>query len=243
MGMRGPRQSVDPGTLYGFADQYYRDFRRLGEGAYCWKTDIRQYRRLIEEDEKQYKKIIDKPEEAKLSDEQEAQLREHVEEEIRAGRLKESEKEVRLAHSKDAVLQASREWNLVQAMNEARIQLRIPGEPDVLKGLLQARTVTRVREICKDAPNWPISTGSELPQCLSQHAAEFVAAKKDRRFPCSGRPSSQLKRLWFLSRALAGAVFGIKTRTAINLVGSKRPEEIFKEARAGKSARKKRRLR
>src|SRR5713226_7987796 len=84
---------------------------------------------------------------------------------------------------------------------------------------------------------WPIAAGSVLPAYLAQHAAEFIAAKSDARFPRSDRPSTKLKQLWFLSRALAGAVFGVRTRTAINLVGAKNPERIFREARAGKGER------
>jgi hypothetical protein len=91
-----------------------------------------------------------------------------------------------------------------------------------------------------DLPAWPISMGSVLPMYLTKHAVEFIAAKKDRRFPRSGRPSSRLKQLWFLSRALAGAIFGMKTRTAINIVGSKRPEQVFEESRAAKPLRRKR---
>ena len=87
-------------------------------------------------------------------------------------------------------------------------------------------------------PNWPIAAGSVLPMYLSQHAAEFIAAKHDKRFPLSDRPTSQLKQLWFLSRALAAALYGVKLRTAINLVGSKRPEEVFEESRAAKPLRK-----
>lgn len=78
---------------------------------------------------------------------------------------------------------------------------------------------------------------------MSQFAEEFVEAKRDPRYPRSNRPSNQLKQLWFLSRALAGAVYGVKTRTAINLVGSMRPERVFHESRDGKPARKRGRQR
>ena len=63
------------------------------------------------------------------------------------------------------------------------------------------------------ASKWPISVTSPLPMYLSQYADEFIAAKKDPRFPRSGRPTSQLKQFWFLSRVLAGALYGIKPRT------------------------------
>ena len=124
------------------------------------------------------------------------------------------------------------------AIEESRKELRIPGEPDVVNKLLTAKTPDAIRKICEDAPNWPISSLGVLPYHLARHAEEFIIAKNDRRFPCSRRPSSQLKQFWFLSRALAGAVFGVKTRTAINLVGSKRPEQSFEESRAAKPTRK-----
>jgi hypothetical protein len=229
MGRRGPRP-LDPGTLYAFAHQLYWDFRRLAEGTYRWRFD-----------EKEYKRILDESENIQLSDEQKSSVKQCVEEEIQAGRLKETEKEERLRNLEEDLLGATQEWRRVHAGREARKQLRVPGEPDALKSLLLATNAQQVRRISEDARNWPLSLGSVLPNYLSQHASAFVAARKDRRFPRSGRPSSQLKQLWFLSRALAGAIFEVKTRTAINLVGSKRPEQIFEESRAGKSVRRKRR--
>jgi hypothetical protein len=121
--------------------------------------------------------------------------------------------------------------------------LRVPGDPEIIDSLLAAKTPDQIREICKDAattqrmpgldkevrvPNWPISAISILPETLSQYAAEFIAAKNDPRFPTSSRPTNRLKQLWFLSRALAGAMQGISTRTAINLIGSRQPDEMLK---------------
>jgi hypothetical protein len=229
MGTRGPRP-LDPGTLYAFAHQLYWDFRRLAEGSHRWRFDENEYKRLLNESGG-----------IQLSEEQRASVAQCVAEEILAGRLKETEKEERIRALEQSTLEMTHEWRHVQAAREARKQLRIPGEPDVLELLLRAEDAEQVRKICEDAPNWPISSGSVLPTYLSQHASAFVAATKDSRFPRSGRPTSQLKQLWFLSRALAGAVFEVKTRTAINLVGSNRPEQIFEGSRAGKPARKKRR--
>src|SRR5205823_14793652 len=88
---------------------------------------------------------------------------------------------------------------------------------------------------------WPIAVGSTFPGYLSQHAEQYVAALRDARFPrcdVSSRPSTRLKQFWFLSRALAGALFEVRTRTAINLVGSLRPEQIFRQSREAKPSRK-----
>jgi len=84
---------------------------------------------------------------------------------------------------------------------------------------------------------WPIDPSSMLPTYLSKHATTFVASKNDKRYPHSDRPSSRAKQLWFVSRSLAGAVYGVSIRTAINLVGSKRPDEMFEESRSGKPPR------
>jgi len=179
-----------------------------------------------------------------------------VESEVRAGRLRAIDSAARLREAEQSQLAVEREFSLMEASRMATKQLKIPGEPDVLGALLRARTPRQVRKICRDAYvsveshdakgniksremlNWPISLGSVLPMYLSQHAAQFIAAKQDPRFPRSDRSTSQYKQLWFLSRALAGAVFGVQTRTAVNLVGSKRPEQVFEESRASKPLRK-----
>lgn len=230
MGTRGPKQSVDPGTLYSIAHQLYWDFRRLDDGGYRWRID--------EEEEKQ---LIAELENIQLSDEQKLSLQRNAAEEIRAGRLKGEEKEDWLRQAEEGQLSATREWLRQQAAEKATKKLKIPGQPDLIDALLQEEDPTNIRRFCENSPNTPILSGSVLPYYLSGHAQEFIAARKDRRFPQSARPSNRLKQLWFLSRALAGAIFGIKTRTAINLVGSKRPEETFEASRAAKSARTKRR--
>jgi hypothetical protein len=143
---------------------------------------------------------------------------------------------------------------------EAMRSIRVPGEPDIIDSFLRATTPKEITTICEDAfsirrvkiglglekevpiPNWPISAGSILPSSLSEFAAEFIAAKNDLRFPSSSRPTSRAKQLWFLSRALAGAVQGISTRTAINLIGSRRPDQMVdysKGKRRKKNTRRK----
>ena len=244
----GRPKRVTPQNLYAFAHQFYSDLRRLAEGSYRWRFNQEKYKRLLTEIER-----------TQLSDEKESSVKHHVEKEIRADRLKEEEKQSRLRDEEDGLLRATHEWQRIEAADEASELVKIPGEPDVLRALLRARTPKQVRWICKDAfvtrevevePGrtesilvlyWPLSGGSVLPSRLSRHAEEFIAALRDRRFPRSDRPSNQLKQLWFLARALAGAIFGITARTAINLVGSRRPEQTFEESRAGKPVRRKRR--
>ena len=119
--------------------------------------------------------------------------------------------------------------------------------PEEIRALCQDAFMTRIitvgsetREV-EEYPAWPIAVGSVVPGYLSKYAEEFVAAKRDPRFPrcdVSRRPTNLCKQLWFLARALAGAVLGIKTRTAINLVGSTRPEGIFDYSRQAKPKRK-----
>jgi hypothetical protein len=132
----------------------------------------------------------------------------------------------------------------------------VPGEPAIIDKLLRAKSPDRVRRLCADAflpdqvetnehfgaltyprPAWPISGESKLPKYLSEYAERFIEARTDPRFPKSGRPSSRLKQLWFLSRALSGAVHGMATRTAINQIGSVRPDEPRKLSKTTKRTR------
>ena len=246
----GRPKLADPGTLYVFAHQFYWDFRRLLEGTYRRKLDQEMYERLALEAE---------AEDFQLSDEQRKSARDGAEEELKAGRIEAAQKDARIREIESNLASATRELARGEAAKRATKLLKIPGEPDTVKALLQAKSAGRVRRICADAvvirtievapghtrqveiPNWPIAQGSYLPKYLSEHATQFIAAKNDARFPKSGRPTSQLKQLWFLSRALAGALHDIEVRTAINLVGSTRPEQSFKQSRAAKGVRRKRR--
>jgi hypothetical protein len=242
----GRPRIVDPQELYFFAQEYYWDFRGLAEGRFRLGFDKQKFDKAIADSEK-----------VTLSDEDRARLKDLAQKEVREGRLEEVQKQQWLQNLEEDHLWMERENRRNVASEEARKRRRVPGEPDVLNALLRAQTPEQVREICKDAfvpvtveirpgtykevelANWPIPSGngSMFPRYLSQYAEQFVAAKNDPRFPDSGRPTSLRKQLWFLARALAGAVMGIQTRTAINLVGSKRPEQVFEESRAAKPER------
>lgn len=248
MSAAGRPREADPGTLYSFAHLFYWDFRRIVEGFTRQRFDRNKHENLLRDIEKI---------ELQLTSEQLAEIEAKADEAIRNGRLKESERLDWIGDREDSLLLAIRQDFLQWAGEEATRQLKVPGEPEVITQLLEAETPDQVREICKDAftqvncqiapgvfkeltlPNWPISVGSVLPSYLSQYASEFIAARKDPRFPrATDRPTSRLKQLWFLSRALAGALYGVKTRTAINLVGSKRPEETFQETHAARPIRR-----
>jgi hypothetical protein len=246
----GRPQKANAGTLYSFAHTFYWDFRRIAEGRTRFRFDRERFTQLEAG-------IIrfNFP----ITDEQKQHIASVVDREIRDGRLSATERANWIRNAEESQIVVDREWMLGRAADHCRIEVRVPGEPDVITDLLAAKTVEQVREICADAfatgerqfepgitrvvrlPNWPIPVGSVLPSNISQYASEFLAAKKDPRFPKSNtRPSTRLKQLWFISRALAGALFGVRTRTAINLVGSKRPDTIFEESRSGKSRRIKR---
>jgi len=249
----GRPKEADPGTLYSFAHLFYWDFRRIAEGFTRQRLDRKKYEDLSKE--------IDQME-LRLTPEQWAQIEAKADEEVRSGRMKESERDKWIRDREDSWLLAIREDLRQRAGDEATRQLKVPGEPEIIAQLLEAETPDQVHEICKDAlaqvnckiapgvfreltlPNWPIPVGSPFPSYLSQYASEFIAARKHSRFPRStDRPTTRLKQLWFLSRALAGALYGVRTRTALNLVGSRRPEQIFEESRDGKPARKRIRAR
>jgi hypothetical protein len=249
----GRPTEADPGALYAFAHQFYWDFRGIAEGSIRRRLDKPLYERLVEGINKR---------ELRLTPEEKARHEALCKEEIRGGRLKESEADGWLRSAEDSQLLVNRDFFRERAAQEATKELKVLGEPDVISDLLAAETPEKIKRICEDAfitrnvlvqpnvfrelrvSNWPISVGSMLPSYLSQFASEFIAARQDARFPKSNsRPSSRLKQLWFLSRALAGALYGVSTRTAINLVGSIRPEQMFKESRDGKPARKRMRAR
>jgi len=242
----GRPRKVDPGALYVFAHEFYWDLRRVLDGHPRWKFDEGEYKATVREIDSQ---------EIHLTDDQNRAIARVATKEEQYSRMTGDEKKARLRDLTVSNLEVTRDFLRMEAADRARKQVWVPGKPGVIKKLLHARTPEQIRTVCKDAlvlttiqiepgvtkqlmmPNWPIPVGSVLPRYLSEHASEFIAAKNDKRFPVSGRPTSQLKQLWFLSRALAGALFGVRVRTAINLVGSKRPEQMFEEARAGKPRR------
>jgi hypothetical protein len=239
MGKRGPKPVVSRQELYFFAKEFYRDFQRLGRGYSHFRFDKKLYERLKQQ---LYKN-------RQFMDKDTSMLQRQVEQ-IRAARLGVAEKEKRIRSLQERRFWEMSEGGLINALEASEKKIRVGGKPEILESLLCATSPEEIRQICRDAwvlesiavvdpatrrtisyirsrvSSWPVSSGSTLPMYLSEHAEHFIAAKKNKRYPISNRPSSHLKRLWFLSRSLAGAVCQIRTRTAINLVTSKRPSRI-----------------
>jgi hypothetical protein len=194
----------------------------------------------------------------RISERQLAAIHDGVDDAIRRSDLEPKHREERVRELLDVQQRVNRDWLLQLAADEATTIEKIPGKPAVIDALLRAGTPEQVRDICADAfvtemrevapgitreiqvPNWPIVYGSMLPAYLIEHAPAIIAAKKDPRFPDSERPSSRRRQLWFLSRALAGALFGVAPRTAINLVKSTRPDEQFEGSREARPTPEKR---
>jgi hypothetical protein len=244
----GRRRRVDPVELHRYAQTLYWDFRQLIEGENRLVYDKQRHQELRAEGET-LARII-RPEDKSRHES-------IVEKEIRTGCIGLAQRSSRLQQLEAEEIDRQRRFYEWAARDEADKEVKVKGDPDVLEDLLNAKTAERVRKICRDAYatrkehetgskrivlNWSLPVGSSLPWYLSRYAEQFVAAKRDPRFPGSRRPTTPLKQLWFLSRALAGAHFGEKPRTAINLVGSMRPEELFEESGAAKPRRNRKKV-
>jgi hypothetical protein len=213
-----------------FAHLYYRDLTALAEGrpesSWDWDCFSRETRELSK---------------AKLTYGERVKIQEQVEREIRAQLLKEDARENTLHDLQTIGLVEKQERRREAAATKAASTKLQRGRPKTVQALLEATSVEQVRQICRSAfkivcaeigvgsctrvrvENWPIDSGSMFPECLAQHAEQFIHAKNEPRFPRSERASSKKKKLWFYACSLAAAVLGIKTRTAINLLGSKVP--------------------
>jgi hypothetical protein len=247
MGARGPKPASAEG-IFQLATCLYWDLRGLAEGT------TREWfnRKAFDEGIKKVPRRLDDTDRAYIAN--------ALDREIRTDMLTKGQRQER-ARAMEADLRVVMNLDHRQTAAEQALQQKwVPGEPDVLRALLRTKDANQIRRICKDAhtlrrlevrgghyeevrvDNWPIQSGSLFPEYLTKHAAQFIEARKDPRFPRSDRPSNQRKQLWFLARALAGAVYGVSTRTAMNLVGSMRPEQLFEQSRAGKPARRRREM-
>jgi hypothetical protein len=247
----GRPAKADPGVLYTFAHQFYWDFVRIDEGIErprFQRAAFAAFEKTLDERLRHSR--------LRVFDDQLAAIHRAVDDEIRSGGLKAILREERVRELLDLQQRVNREWLLQEKAQEAITVEKVPGKPEVIDALLRAKTARDVRDICADAivietrevapglmrdiqlPKWPIAYGSMLPVYMAEHALSIIAARHDPRFPNSERPSSRRRQLWFLSRALAGALFGVEPRTAINLVNSRRPEEQFESSGGAKRPRR-----
>lgn len=230
MGKRGPKPTLS-NELNLLARLYYVDLHGLAYGRFLRRID----RHHVEQ-------RVRAANVTKLNFGVRAKIEEEVDQSIADGIVAESDRERIIEdHKYIALFHKEREISET-AGEEAEIWIKEPGRPEVLRALLNASTVAEIRKLCEGAYKmtrgevragvykdlkveaWPIEFGSVFPEYLSKYAEQFIAARHEPRFPRSDRPSSGKKRLWFLACALAGAVLGIETRTAVNLlVGVKRP--------------------
>src|SRR5437763_1565126 len=108
----GRPRLVQPDALYGLAHQLFWGLQRLAEGGYRSRFNKERYKRSVRKIEKMN---------LSLSDEQKARL-------------------VRRKDAGEAQLSATRAWLNYRAAERAGRRLRVPGEPDVLDELLEAKT-------------------------------------------------------------------------------------------------------
>lgn len=240
----GRPRKVTIGTLYGLARDFYWELKSVEEGL--WQASVHHEKR---------KRLLTQVEEtAELDTEEVIELRQRVAHYTQNAAFPPNENFLRYMQGE---IEAHRQLDESNTAIELTQKWKeIPGRPGIIDELLNANTSEQIQKICVGGykteekpdvfgnvievlvPVWPISGESILPSKLSQHAPEFIEAKNDPRFPKSGRPTSRLKQLWFLSRALAGAVHGIRTRTAINLIGSVRPDESDKLSKIAQRPRR-----
>jgi hypothetical protein len=260
----GRQKMADRATLTRLAQKFYFEFLGLRDGGSRRRFDRRCYKQLIEDLEKAN---------IRLSNSGKRFLELVVEERIRSGRAKVTQKDDELRKLQTIALEDLKLFWRELAVDEAmKIQWFRP-DPETLDALLAAESPGQVREIWGEAytfttipalrpatgtegdpfipdgemetriSNWPPARregripremddelieemGLTLADALFRYAEQFIGAKRDRRYPKSmSRPTSQLKRIWFVSVALAGAVCGVEVRTAIDAVGATRPEQ------------------
>ena len=127
----GRPQKAEPGALYAFAHQFYWDFRSIVEGGTrkLWDKDL--YEKLAER--------IDRKE-LRPTSEQKANIAEVAKREILSGRLKRANKSSFIRSADHSQVMASRAWLNRLAAEKATKELRIPGEPEAITELLQAKT-------------------------------------------------------------------------------------------------------
>jgi hypothetical protein len=238
MGKRGPRPIAHQ-DLYRAAVAFYRDFRELA-GL--------EWRRFF--DRKLYDFLKRELKPLGLTDEQTTKFRKR-EEMICNGRLTQAEREEKFRELERDMGMAIDFRTYDSAFEISMIKIQRNANPDALLDLLAATTAERVREVCETQlssdpletidPIMLVNPGhfvnrrprkrpkvlSDFAQSIHYYAEQFIAAKNHRKFPNGRtRKSTLLEKLWFLSRALAGAIYTREVGTVLNLIPSTRPDQI-----------------
>ena len=109
-----------------------------------------------------------------------------------------------------------------------RMELEFEDEHALWKRLLNATTPEEIQAVCDESPYWlnPQRGAILFHDVLSGNANSFLAAKQDRRFPKSDRPTNQGRQIRFLARSMAGITVGISIRTAQDLLAKTEKEKI-----------------
>jgi hypothetical protein len=109
-----------------------------------------------------------------------------------------------------------------------RTDLNFQDEHALWRQLLDATTAEQVRAVSDESPYWlnPERDSILFYDLLSRNAKSFLAAKTDRRFPKSNRPTNQGRQIRFLARSMAGISMGISIRTAQDLLAKTEKEKL-----------------
>ena len=189
---RGRKRKADPGMLHGLAQQLYADFVSLSEGRWKWFLEKEKHQQLNQQIESA---------ELQLTEGQKARAVEVADEEVRRGKIQESDRTNRIREIEEKQLPVTRDHLFLAAPLEIGRAVRVRGQPELIEVLLNRGIPSeQIRELCKDAfmrrtvtlgseirevevPAWPISMGSMLPACLTKFSDHYVGALNDPRFP------------------------------------------------------------
>ena len=213
-----------------------KDLRRFTNAVYSCFLELAKTRRRFDRNRYEDMKERARKSYPPLTEEEQSDLEQGIAD-IKDSRWTEAEKDRRIRNRVDGAQADAliREFERAQEFSMRRVDEQ---KRWFVEGLLVTQTPDRVRETCKNAfpptMTLPVNLkeevevagylgGDDLARILETYAEQFIAAKHEKKYPRSAtRASSRRKQLWFLSCALAGAVYGIKTRTAFDRLQSRR---------------------
>jgi hypothetical protein len=108
----------------------------------------------------------------------------------------------------------------------------IPAQRRIWKSLIRAKNASQVQAACKRSRFW-LNDDNEVENLrisvnldrLHRMAPIWLAAKSDKKFPKSDRPTSEDKQIEFLARAMAGGSMGLTARYANEKLRKRKPAE------------------